>query len=61
MVKIKTYKVNRRGQSGFVLSVPKVWIDDWRVEAGDVIDVYRGNCNEANMLDVLILKVKRKE
>lgn len=41
MIKIKTYKLARRGHRGFVLTIPKVWMDDLKIDAGDIIDVYR--------------------
>lgn len=40
-VKIKTYQVGKRGQRGYMLSLPKVWIDDVGLLPGDKLDVYR--------------------
>ena len=41
MIKIKQYKIGKRGKRGRVLSVPKVWIDDLHLKAGDTINFYR--------------------
>lgn len=41
MIKIKTYRLARRGQRGFILTIPKVWADDLKLDTGDIIDVYR--------------------
>lgn len=40
-IKIKTYRVTLAGTRGFKLTLPKVWIDDVGLLAGDKLDVYR--------------------
>ena len=41
MIKIKQYKIQKRGLRGRVLAVPKVWLDDLNLQPGDTIDFYR--------------------
>ena len=53
MVKIKTYKLQRKGLRGVMVSLPKVWVDDLRLAPGDTIEVYRDD------LDHLILKARK--
>ena len=54
MVKIKTYKLSKRGARGLVLSMPKVWADDMKLKPGSRIDMYRDEQGQ------LILKVAGK-
>ena len=44
-VKIKTFKIGRRGARGYTLTLPKIWLDDNALEPGDQLDVYRDNEN----------------
>jgi len=53
MVKIKTYKLQRKGLRGVMVSLPKVWVDDLLLSPGDTIEVYRDD------LDHLILKARK--
>jgi bifunctional DNA-binding transcriptional regulator/antitoxin component of YhaV-PrlF toxin-antitoxin module len=41
MIKIRTYKMSRRGDRGSVLSLPAVWVHDLGIQPGDQLDVYR--------------------
>jgi len=41
MIKIKEYKITKQGWRGNAISVPKVWVDDNNLGAGDVIEFYR--------------------
>jgi len=41
MVKIKSYKIRKQGIRGLVISLPKVWADDQRLQTGDKVDFYR--------------------
>jgi bifunctional DNA-binding transcriptional regulator/antitoxin component of YhaV-PrlF toxin-antitoxin module len=40
-VKIKTYRVSRSGSRGKHLALPKVWLDDLKLQIGDHLDMYR--------------------
>ena len=40
-IKIKSYRVSKRGNRGLIISVPVVWCDDMKIKPGDVIDIYR--------------------
>lgn len=42
IVKIKEYKVGKRGLRGSVVSLPKVFVDDNRIRPGDALAFYRG-------------------
>lgn len=44
-VKIKTYRVGKRGLRGLTLSLPKVWANDCALEPGDILDVLRTDDN----------------
>jgi hypothetical protein len=44
-VKIKTYKISKRGIRGLVLSLPGVWVKDNFLAPGDVLDVFRTDDN----------------
>jgi bifunctional DNA-binding transcriptional regulator/antitoxin component of YhaV-PrlF toxin-antitoxin module len=44
-VKIKTYKVGKRGSRGYVLSLPKVWLEDVQMHEGDLVEVFRDTDN----------------
>lgn len=41
MIKIKTYKLSRRGSSGSVMALPAVWVRDLDLKPGDRLDIYR--------------------
>ncbi len=55
MIKIKTYKIQQQGRKGRVLTVPKVWIDDQKLELGDKINFFRDE------EDRLILVAEKQE
>ncbi len=59
MVKIKEYLIQKQGQRGRVLTLPKVWIDDNDLEFGDSIEYYRGEIAELEGRDVLVLAAKK--
>jgi hypothetical protein len=40
-VKIKTYKIAKRGIRGLSLSLPLVWVQDNALVPGDVLDILR--------------------
>jgi bifunctional DNA-binding transcriptional regulator/antitoxin component of YhaV-PrlF toxin-antitoxin module len=40
MVKIKEYQVNRHG-AGYMMYLPKMWLEDTGLESGDKIEMYR--------------------
>lgn len=41
MIKIKTYKLSRRGDRGSVISLPAVWVRDLGLRPGDQLSFYR--------------------
>lgn len=41
MIKIKTYKLGRRGDRGSIISLPVVWIRDLGLKPGDQLSFYR--------------------
>ncbi|MBU1095801.1 MAG: hypothetical protein KKB34_04905 [Bacteroidetes bacterium] len=43
MIKIKEYKVGKRGLRGAVLSLPKIFVDDNDLGPGDVLEIFRDN------------------
>nr|BDD43745.1 hypothetical protein 5 [bacterium] len=53
MIKIKAYKLQRKGIRGVMISLPKIWIDDLHLQPGDIIDVFRDE------LDQLILQARK--
>lgn len=55
-IKIKSYKVQRSGTQGLIVTLPKVWADDVNIEPGDDIDFYR---NEQD--DLILRAVKDAE
>lgn len=40
-VKIKTVKLSRRGERGYMAILPAVWGEDLKLSAGDKLNVYR--------------------
>jgi hypothetical protein len=40
-VKIKSYSVGFSGRRGFVLTLPRVWLNDLDLQPGDKLDVFR--------------------
>ena len=54
-IKIKSYKIIRRGLRSFSLSLPAIWIQDMDLQPGDWIDTYR------NEEDELILRAEKTE
>jgi len=57
LIKIKEYKLSQRGIRGAVLSIPRVFLADNDLKAGDVIEVHRGFQDGK---DVLVLIPKKK-
>lgn len=55
MVKIKTYKIARKGVRGLSVALPKVWVEDLGLKPGDKLDFYR---TEDDML--IITKSKER-
>ncbi|PKL87374.1 MAG: hypothetical protein CVV23_15755 [Ignavibacteriae bacterium HGW-Ignavibacteriae-2] len=53
MIKIKEYKVGKRGLRGAVLSLPKIFVDDNDLGPGDVLEIFRDN--EVTGKDALII------
>jgi hypothetical protein len=43
MVKIKTYKIAKRGLRGLSISLPLAWIQDMGLRSGDKIAMFRDN------------------
>lgn len=40
-VKIRTYRVSRWGERGFIVSIPAVWAKDVHLQPGDRVAMYR--------------------
>ncbi len=55
MIKIDCNKIHKYGIRGFSITVPKVWIRDHGLAAGDTIDLYRDKRGR------LILVANKKE
>lgn len=41
MVKIKVYKIAKKGLRGLSVSLPRVWTDDLGLSPGDRLNMYR--------------------
>lgn len=41
MIKIKTYKVCRKGLRGVTIGLPALWLNDVGIKPGDRLDLYR--------------------
>lgn len=41
MIKVKEYRVGRRGDRGVIISLPMVWIEDNHLSPGDKVEFYR--------------------
>ena len=54
-VKVRSYKLTRRGLRGLSISLPSAWTQDLRLQPGDSIEVFRTTD------DQLILKATRLE
>ena len=54
MVKIGNYHLRRAGASGTIV-LPKVWINDLKIQLGDPIDIYRDE------MDRLILMPRKNQ
>jgi len=52
-IKIKSYKISKRGLRSFAVSLPAIWIRDMDLQPGDSVDIYR------NENDELILKAEK--
>ena len=55
-IKIKEYKVQQQGLRGKAMALPKVWLDDHKINPGDTIEIFRAILDSQ---DCLILKVKK--
>jgi len=55
MVKIKEYKIQKHGSRGITITLPKVWVEDNRLDFGDTVEIYRDIDNR------LILKPKGEQ
>lgn len=40
MIKINRYKIRRSGQ-GVTITIPKIWLEDNNLDAGDLVEIYR--------------------
>lgn len=58
LAKIKEYKLSQSGLRGGIVTVPKIFIDDNKLEPGDTLEFYRGQIGDHK--DVLILVPKNK-
>jgi hypothetical protein len=56
MIKIKEYAVSQRGDRGTMMTIPKVYVDDNRLQIGDRLEVYRTNLEDGR--DALIVVPK---
>ncbi len=56
MIKIKKYRIGKRGKRGAVLSIPQIFLEDNNMKAGDIMEVYRSKTNGE---DVLVLVPKK--
>jgi len=54
-VKVQSYKVQKKGMRGHVITLPTSWTDDLRLRPGDRVDIYRDE------EDRLILQACKKE
>jgi hypothetical protein len=41
LVRIKTYRIGQKGKRGFSLSIPKAWMEDHGINAGDAVDLFQ--------------------
>ena len=57
MEKIKEYKAGQRGDRGTVVTLPRVWLTDVGMAAGDDVEVFRDSDHELG--DVLIIRRKK--
>jgi hypothetical protein len=55
MVKIKTISVKRKKITGFMITIPQVFMEDNFVSQGDSIEIYRST----ERADELIIKIKK--
>jgi len=44
-IKIRSYKISKRGHRGLSITVPQAWAEDVGVGAGDVVDFFRDDKN----------------
>lgn len=45
-VKVARVNVRKYGGRGYELSLPRVWVEDLKLESGDEIDIYRTDNDE---------------
>lgn len=57
MEKIKEYKAGQRGDRSTVVTLPRVWLTDVGMAAGDDVEVFRDSDHELG--DVLIIRRKK--
>ncbi len=58
LVKIKTYRLGFRGQRGYLMSVPRSWVEDNGLRRGMRLDVYG---DTSGRLVVVPAKRRRRE
>lgn len=56
MVKIREYRVHKKGKRGRGLSLPPEWTEDWGIRPKDIIEVYRNDRNQ-----LILVPKNRKE
>jgi len=39
-IKVKSYKVQRHGARGTIVTIPKFWLDNNGLKPGDLLDMY---------------------
>jgi bifunctional DNA-binding transcriptional regulator/antitoxin component of YhaV-PrlF toxin-antitoxin module len=42
-VRVRAYRVSRRGTRGFSVTLPPAWVEDVNLRHGDLVEVYRDN------------------
>ena len=59
LVKIKEYRLGKRGVRGAVMSLPRIYLQDKGLITGDKLELHRGSIEGYN--DVLVIIPKNKE
>lgn len=59
LAKLKEYRIGKRGIRGFNISLPKIFLEDNQIEAGDKVEMHRGQIE--NHGDVLVIIPKPTE
>jgi len=60
MIKIKQYTVGKRGKRGAVISLPKIYLDDNNISAGDTLEIFRDNLPSGEDALIIIPKSIKK-